>query len=595
MGWQDAPEVSAAPAWASAPEVGTKPPPPMFTPSGEKPLPSWTSPEGIAGNPVTRFALGAAAPVLGAVQLTENINPLSRMIGTDKMVNEKLAQLSQAVKEGRAQLGSEGFDWTQAIGNVFSPAIIGMAKAIPGGMTYLQKVLAGVGGGAAAGATTPVESGASGSDFAKEKASQIGTGMAVGGTVAAAVPPIQAAIKGGYNALIEPWANPAAIKGRALMDAAGGKVDDILALLRGNRQIVQGAAPTAGEAAAPAGSAEFSNLQKQAATINPSAYAAREGEQNAARIAALQTVGKDKAAIESADRVRKAAAGPLYKAAREGTAPIDTAPIMAKIDTILEKNPGNRELVTELGNVKKGLEASGTDAQKVASVIDGLKATLVNKDNAFIKGTLTDIKNGLSSAIPGYERAQRVFAKGSEPINQMEIGQYLEKKLVPALSEDAKQKAATYAGALQDAAGTIKKATGAPRFDELSKALTPDQMNVVNGIRDDLARGAKFEDLARKGAKAAPDITSAMGDHRITGMFDRTVTIANAIISRLEGKVNKKVAAELAAEMLNPPKVAESLAQAKTRAAMNAALSKDVEKAIQQTTLGGIQAAEREK
>ena len=104
MGWQDAPEVSAAPAWASAPEVGTKPPPPMFTPSGEKPLPSWTSPEGIAGNPVTRFALGAAAPVLGAVQLTENINPLSRMIGTDKMVNEKLAQLSQAVKEGRCLL-----------------------------------------------------------------------------------------------------------------------------------------------------------------------------------------------------------------------------------------------------------------------------------------------------------------------------------------------------------------------------------------------------------------------------------------------------------------------------------------------------------
>jgi hypothetical protein len=587
MGWRDAPEVAAPqakPKWMAAPEISA----PAFVPSGEKSGMDWTSPESIAGNPVTRFALGAAAPVLGAAQLQANIHPLARMIGADKAVNEKLQQLEQMKKEGRVNLGSEGFDWTEAVGNVFSPAIIGMAKAIPGGLTYLQKVLTGAGAGAAAGASTPVTTGSNDADFAKEKATQTGIGATVGGVVSGVVPAVEAIGRGAKN-LVEPLFNPAAAKGRVFLEAAGDKADEIIAMLRQNKEIVPWSSPTAGEAAAGAGSAEFSALQKQAAAIRPTEYAAREAEQNAARISSLQTVGKDKAAIESAEKVRSAAAGPLYKAAREGTAPVDTAPILAKIDTILEKNPGNRELVTELSNVRKGLAESGTEAQKIASVIDGLKATLANKDNAFIKGTLTDIKNSLSRSIPGYERAQQVYAKGSEPINQMQIGQYLEQKLVPALSDEAKQKAATYAGAVQDAAGTIKRSTGAPRFDELTKALTPEQMNVVNGIRDDLARSARMDVLAQKGAKAAPDISTAMQAPKVTGVLERTVTIANSIISRLEGRINKRVAAEIAAEMLNPPKVAETLAQAKARASVNSVLSKDVERAIRQGTAAGIQ------
>lgn len=555
--------------------------PGMFVPSGEKGLPV---DELVAGNPVTRFALGAASPFLGASQLL-GISP-------------DMKNLEQTKRRGMALAGDET-DVAGFAGTMFSPAFLAAAKAIPGATSYIGKILQGMGVGGAAGLTTPVTDG---DNFAEQKAIQTGTGAAGGALLSAVAPAVVKAGKIGYKAAIEPWLDPAAIKGRAFLEAAGDKADDIIALLRGNKQIVPGSMPTAGEAAVPAGSAEFSALQRSASNVRPTDYLARADEQNAARIASIQTVGKDKAALTAAEEARSAAATPLYKAAREGTTPVDTAPILSRIDNILAKNPGNRELVNELTNVKRGLSEAGQDPQKVSSVLDGLKTTLANKDNAFIKGTLTYIKNNLSASISGYERAQQVFAKKSEPINQMEIGQYLEKKLVPALSEDAKQKAAAYAGAVQDAAGTIKRSTGTPRFDELSKALTPDQMQVVNSIRDDLARGARFESMAVKGAKAAPDaIRLASGSMeneaggKIPNLLHRGAMVANAIITRLEGKVNKKLASEMAAEMLLPTKVADTMQQAQQQAVRNKSLAAAIERAVLSTTGGLIQEAEKNK
>lgn len=556
-----------------------------FVPSGEKPLPSWTSPEGLAGNPITRVALGAASPFLGAAQLGANA------LGMGGPINEHLAQLERMKEQGRSQLGSEGFDWTEAAGTVASPAFLKAAQAIPGGTSLVQKIIMGMGLGAGGGATAPVTTEG---DFASKKAAQVGTGAALGALVPPAVSGAGAVGKGLYHGLIEPWANPAAIKGRAFLEAAGSKADEILAMLRNPKEIVPGSLPTAGEAVTGAGSAEFSALQKQAADVLPSAYDARAQAQNAARIAALRTVGKDETALEAAKAARSAAADPLYAAAREGTAPVDTAPILAKVDSILGKNPGNRELVNELTNIRKGLAKSGSDPQKVASVIDGLKATIANKDNAFIRGQLNNIKEDLTKAIPGYEAAQAKFAQMSPPVNQMQIGQYLEKKLVPALDETAKQKASTFATAVQEAPTTIKKATGAPRFDKLEQALTPDQMKVVNSIQEDLARGVRFEDLAKKGAQAAPDISGAMGTQKLPNLLNRHVMLVNAIIGRLEGKVNKKLASEMAVEMLNPAKTGESLAQAQARQARNQVLAKAIEQSANAGIAGGAALSAKE-
>lgn len=555
----------------------------MFVPSGEKGLPV---DELVAGNPVTRFALGAASPFLGAAQLSPVLSK----------VTPDLAELEKTKRRGMALAGDET-DVVGFAGTVFSPAFLAAAKAIPGATTYIQKILQGMGMGAGAGLTTPVTEG---DNFAEQKAIQTGTGAVAGGVLSAAAPAVAKAGKVAYAAAIEPWMNPAAIKGRAFLEAAGDKADDIIALLRGNKQIVPGSAPTAGEAAVPAGSAEFAALQRSASNVKPSDYLARADEQNAARIASLRRVGQDKAALEGAEAVRKAAADPLYAAARAGTTPVDTAPVLAKVDLILSKNPGNRELVTELTNIRRGLSESGTEAEKLTSVLDGLKASIANKDNAFIKGVLNNIKADLSKAIPGYEKAQAEFSKRSIPINQMQVGQELEKKLIPAADEAAKQKAASYAGAMRDAPGTIKRATGAPRFEELTQVLNPKQMEIVNGIRDDLARGARFESMAAKGGKAAPDaIALASGSMereaggKIPNLLHRGAMVANAIITRLEGKVNKKLAAEMASEMLIPTSVAKTMQQAQMQAARNKSFAEAIQRQMLAATGGVIQGAEK--
>ena len=655
-------------------------------------------PDNIQGSIPGRLIQGAADLPIGALQVAAEYSPARMMLGIKNPINERIAAIEERTNQLRGP--NAGFDWARLAGNVLSPAALMAAAKVPLAATRMGKVGQGVGIGAVGGLTAPVTDG--GENFASSKALQTAGGMALGGAIPALAPLVTAPIKAGYHALVEPWLQPAAIKGRAFLEAAGDKADDIIRLLRENKQLVSGSKPTAGEAAADAGSTTFSALQKQAADIAPDPYYARGAEQNAARIAGIRTVGRDRAALSAAEKVRAENASEGYGAVRDDLIdPRSTAQIMddaitarsadasrsvadvrrlsgaqeaaerqAQNYTPVEGMPriaGRYSYADELGGIAERKASEAADASlrsgaekrylqsfndimkesgaldnvsfgafvnrpsvqnAIKSAIEGAKETggyFPKPGEKFSVGNLQRIKASISDAVskpeiggglaateraeitktldkfvkwlsmksPGWAEARMQYATDSRPINQMKVGQFLEEKLVPALSDDAKQRSTVYAQALRDAPGTIKRATGAPRYDELTEVLTPAQLSVVNGIRDDLARGAKFEDLARKGAKAAPDISAASGDHKITGMFDRTITIANAIIGRLEGKVNKRLAAEIASEMLNPPKVAETLAQAQARAQRNKALATMVEKSIQTGTLGATTAAQR--
>lgn len=77
------------------------------------------------------------------------------------------------------------------------------------------------------------------------------------------------------------------IKLDTYLQALDNKGDDIIAALRGKPSAVPGAAPTAGEIAAPAGSVRFSALQSQASKVPAMAsdYAAMAAQTNQARLA----------------------------------------------------------------------------------------------------------------------------------------------------------------------------------------------------------------------------------------------------------------------------------------------------------------------
>ena len=546
----------------------------------------------ISAHPIVRAATTASK----AFGVPYNMIADQVGLGASKIPYKELDAMQA---RGAKALGYGGLETAgQDVAGALASPIMGLAMKVPAAAGFLPRVAQGAGIGALAGMTA-------GGDDPLEQAA-IGAG--VGGAIPAVTGAVAKAGSIGYKALIEPWANSAAIKGRAFLEAAGDKADDIMALLRENKRIVPGSAPTAGEAAVPAGRAEFAALQRSGSKVAPTDYLARTDAQNAARLGAVRSVGQDETALKAAETARSTAANPLYARAREGTAPVDTSGVLEKVDGLLAKNPGNRELVTELKNIRSGLvDAEGalrTNPQEISSVLDGLKAAIADEKNRFIRGQLTNIKDRLTRSIPGYEQAQTVFRERSAPINQMQIGQFLEQKLTPALSEEAPQRAATYAGALRDAPATIKKATGAPRFESLSEALTPQQLQVVNAVRDDLARSARFESMATRGSQAAPnavDVASASMEREVggkvrLGILDRGAMIANSIIYRLEGKINAKLAAEIAAEMLNPPGVAETMRQAQLRAARMENLTKAIQGyVIRPATVAGSQAMAQEQ
>lgn len=158
----------------------------------------------------------------------------------------------------------------------------------------------------------------------------------------------------------------AGVKVDTYRKALEGKGEDILALLRGAETRTPGAAAGAGEIAAPAGSAKFSNLQRQAEKILPSEFGFMEAQAGAAQ-AAQQTraqakfaaaAGRVKAKMNSAlaqmrpedagealraaadaqrESMKKGVIEPAYKAAFDaaGTAKVGMDDVIAKAEEIL--------------------------------------------------------------------------------------------------------------------------------------------------------------------------------------------------------------------------------------------------------------------
>jgi hypothetical protein len=188
-----------------------------------------------------------------------------------------------------------------------------------------------------------------------------------------------------------------------------------------------------------------------------------------------------------------------------------------------------------------------------------------------IRTTRTEYLRWLENKAPDYATARTTFARQSEPINQMEVGQYLEAKLLSPLDENAPQRAGMFAQAVRDAPGTIKRSTGQSRFENLSDVLTPDQVTAVNAVRDDLARMQQSKTMGARGKGTDPSLTKAATAAQeglsSPNIMSRVAAIANMIVDKVRGRIDRQLAVEIATEMLNPADAARALeAAARTQA-----------------------------
>lgn len=283
-------------------------------------LQSTTGPELILGSAPGRFALGAASPFIGAAQLAANA------VGAGKPVNEWVQRLEQMKKRGMEALPNEGvqqtlrpelrdMDIAGGVGTILSPAALGAMKLAPAA-SFGGKVAQGAAIGAGFGGTSPVVNG--GDNFLEEKLAQTGIGAGIGAAIPAGIGAAGAAYGVGRN-VIQPWLGQKGIDraaGRTLNKAAGPDRDAIIAAMRQPNEIVPGSMPTAGEAAARVGRAEFSALQEVIKHRDPTPYDRIGISQQAARNAQIGTFAGDRAKLADALKARDTAADDAYGAVR---------------------------------------------------------------------------------------------------------------------------------------------------------------------------------------------------------------------------------------------------------------------------------------
>lgn len=361
------------------------------------------------------------------------------------------------------------------------------------------------------------------------------------------------------------------IKSRTLADLVGQRKGAVVDALNDPSELVPGSRPTAAEAATSAGSTELAAAQKLLANkFDPSGYADMGAAQEAARLAAVRGVGKTPQALAAAVGRRQGQATQDY--AKAFSVQVKADPELAKIAS----NPYFKETLPEAFKLAK---AKGIDPKKdlghfLHLVKLSLDKSLGKTGDTALSRTEMDAVNSvkgslvkwLEKANPDYDAARTNFAANSKPINKMQVGQFLEQKLVAPLTEA--ERPAGFAQAMREAPGAVQRKVGGPRFSDVREVLDPPETQALEGLLADLARKAEFGKQASTGTTAATEkLSAAFRPIEPPGILHRGVMIARAVLERMQGKASKKVLESLTEDLKDPQKIAKLLAQAKTKEA----------------------------
>lgn len=617
-----------------------------------------------AGSPIARTIKGAVVdPALAVNQLLASTG----LFGSDikKGATQLVADVEKATQEGRARVGSTGFDPYQLLGNVVSPVnrLVGATQAPLAGQGLMTNIARSGGTGAALSALQPVN--ALVEQFGERKLEQMATGFVLGPVVEGGVK----AIGGLLTTLkgLTPTGRQEFMQ-KQLNELAGPERTKVIEALQDAKEIVSGSRPTAAQAISDIPSAiELAAAQRKLAAKPKVAggFEERLVEQQAARARELQTIAGTEAQKTAliAERtgvttpMRETAleqanvAGPLFTklekeisdkfnslAAAEQTSGMTGLAATIQQSLASKGKPGwlsagdiaseaaeRAKSYKELAGTLRGeaqlkqfqlksLEQNGFFPLRASDLTDQLdkaiRGTVSDQSKAVLQGIREKViskadENGLLNSRDVYENIRKPsnqdiakwlglgeqFATGGIPqqaasalgsakkfidasldksseglwskyltsytdyskkLNRMEIGDYLSKSLQTPLG---KETAGEFATAVENAAGTIKKSTGIPRFEKLSDVLTPKEVSSVNNVLADLKRDAKAKELARKVGSldiGGPDVAKDAPQ-----LLNRTFTLMKAAVEYLQRGNADAYNRQMAELMMNPGALAQ--------------------------------------
>lgn len=134
------------------------------------------------------------------------------------------------------------------------------------------------------------------------------------------------------------------------------------------------------------------------------------------------------------------------------------------------------------------------------------------------------------------------------------------------------------------------------RIDELTKGMTPDQLQAVDAVRRDLARSEEYQRLVAAGRPAAEGserlATEAGAQVGIptASFLHRGITLFNSAAKKLMGHMDAKLALELARELANPTAGAAAIEKALAFEAKGQARNALARRAAPALAMGAVQA-----
>lgn len=586
-------------------------------------LPAWlagkpgaTYPERVAAAPMTRFAVGAAAPVIGGMQLLRNMGGADNaQVGP--FSNPSIQQLEEMKRAG----GADGFDAMGLAGNILSPVGLKVAKTLKPAASVAGRAAQGAAIGTGFGASAPVTNG--GENYWSDKAVQTGVGGAIGVGIPLALDLSVAganALRHGYRGAIEPFFQKGRdmAEGRKYVSTAGERAQEMANALRNPTSSVPGYNPTTAEVAASlpaslsqAGREEMAGLQANVSQNYPRRIPVEQG-QNKALVDSIRGITSGEGfdnpvmpAMRAAELVRGANADPLYGAAGKQVLPINNT----SFQTLMQR-PNMEKAITRAQELaaEKGTPFSiGKDVfgQLKPLTVDNMQMIKMGLDDLAknperfgigaseqkaILGTKEAFTTWLEKESPTWAKARGTYAGDSFPIDQMKIGNALEEKLTSALQGDTKLNPTQFASSLRESANIPQKSTGAPRYTRLEDALRPQNMQTVNNVSDTLANRALAADLGRAGSSRAAELTGTP-DIILPPTLSHTGMALRFAARLLQGQGTSRMDQEMARDMLtNPQRVSKLMEDAMSRAKTTKEMVNVMRKYSPLTTQGAVTA-----
>lgn len=203
-----------------------------------------------------------------------------------------------------------------------------------------------------------------------------------------------------------------------------------------------------------------------------------------------------------------------------------------------------------------------------------------------VKSTLGDLNQWTADNVPKLRMADQIFAKLSQPMNQMDVGQQLSNKLLPSLSDygaNTGMNGASFATALRNGDSIAADVTGNKSMS-LANILSDSQMKTIRQIGEQLARSDNAAKLgAPKGSPTAQNLISQNSVGQFLGPFglpnNMAGRVAGGALGRTVGRPAQWLSGAAEPDILRvlsqaalDPQTARRLLQATQRPGMGQAL-----------------------